>query len=127
MARVYVSSTFNDLKDHREQVRLALRQLQHEDVAMEYYGAEDTRPLDKCLKDVASCDVYVGIFALRYGYIPERLDQSITELEYRQAIATGKPCLIFLLDDNASWPVNNIEKPALAKIEALRDELAKMH
>lgn len=128
MARIYVSSTFNDLQNHREAVRLTLRQLGHQDIAMEYYGATDERPLDKCLQDVASCDVYVGIFAWRYGFIPDNQAKSITELEYQQATATGKPRLIFLSDDKAGWPpVNLIEFPAHAKMKALRDELATTH
>jgi Domain of unknown function (DUF4062) len=69
MARIYVSSTFSDLEEFRKEISLALRRLGHEDVAMEYYVAEDRRPLDRCLSDVASCNVYVGIFAWRYGYI----------------------------------------------------------
>ena len=77
LARIYVSSTFSDLENYRKEVSLALRRLGHEDVAMEYYVAEDSRPLDRCLEDVASCDVYVGIFAWRYGYVPkiENLEQ----------------------------------------------------
>ena len=61
MAKIFVSSTFKDLKDYREKVRLVLRQMNHEDVAMEYYVAEDRRPVDKCLEDVAACDLYIGI------------------------------------------------------------------
>src|SRR5262249_57101892 len=62
VARIYVSSTFRDLKEHRHEVSLALHRLGHQDVAMEYYVAEDRRPLDRCLADVTSCDVYIGIF-----------------------------------------------------------------
>ncbi len=47
--------------------------------------ATDQRPLDKCLSDVAECDIYVGILAWRYGYIPPSQERSITALEYRQA------------------------------------------
>lgn len=127
MARIYVSSTFSDLKDHREQVRLALRRLGHEDVAMEYYGATDERPIDKCLNDVASCDVYVGIFAWRYGYIPDGYDRSITELEYRHAVDTGKTCLIFILPEDADWPMTKIERSALDRIELFQKELRTAH
>jgi hypothetical protein len=73
MARIYVSSTFSDLEEYRKEVSLALRRLGHEDLAMEYYMAEDKRPLDRCLSDVASCDVYVGIFAWRYGYVYRKI------------------------------------------------------
>src|SRR5512143_3882901 len=107
MARIYVSSTFSDLEEYRKEVSLALRRLGHEDVAMEYYVAEDKRPLDRCLSDVASCAVYVGIFAWRYGYVPQKNNpegRSITELEYRKAQEERKPCLIFLLSDQAPWP-----------------------
>jgi hypothetical protein len=41
--------------------------MSHEDIAMEYYVAEDKRPVDKCLEDVTSCDLYIGIFTWRYG------------------------------------------------------------
>src|SRR5659263_239672 len=34
MARIYVSSTFNDLKEFREHVRLQLRQMGHEDKSL---------------------------------------------------------------------------------------------
>jgi hypothetical protein len=70
MARIFVSSTFKDLEECRKNVSLILRQMGHEDVAMEYFVAEDIRPLDKCLKAVASSDLYVGIFAWRYGLYP---------------------------------------------------------
>ena len=126
MARIYVSSTFSDLQDYRKAVSVALRRLGHEDVAMEYYVAEDKRPLDRCLEDVGSCDAYVGIFAWRYGYVPDtgNPDQlSITELEYRRAKAVGKTCLIFLISEDADWPKAKMEIPAMGRIEALRHEL----
>src|SRR6516225_6601309 len=70
VARVYVSSTFEDLREYRAKVRLVLQQLRHVDVAMETYVAEPERPLEKCLEDVAASDLYAGIFAWRYGYVP---------------------------------------------------------
>ena len=37
---------------------------------MEDYVATDRRTVDKCLADVAGADIYVGLFAFRYGYVP---------------------------------------------------------
>ena len=51
-----------DLKEYRESVRQILREMKFEDVAMEYFTAEDKRPVDKYLSEVASCDLYIGIF-----------------------------------------------------------------
>jgi hypothetical protein len=112
MARVYISSTFSDLKEHREAAYHALRELRHDVIAMEDYVASDERPVQRCVADVAACDLYVGIFAWRYGYIPAEQNPtkcSITELEYRKAIEAGKPRLIFLLAGDAAWPVPRLD------------------
>src|SRR4051812_29221032 len=106
---------------------MALRRLGHEDVAMEYYVAEDQRPLERCLEDVRSADLYVGIFAFRYGYVPPGESRSITELEYLYAKAAGKDCLIFLLENGASWPVDRIEFAAIGEITRLREQLRRDH
>jgi tetratricopeptide (TPR) repeat protein len=132
MTRIYVSSTYGDLKDYREQVYRALRQLGHDAVAMEDYVAADQRPLARCLADVAASDLYVGVFAHRYGYIPQEEGnpegRSITELEYRHALAKGKPCLVFLLDEAAPWPPTwsdafTGDGEGGRRIRALREEL----
>lgn len=129
MAKVYVSSTYQDLQEHRDKVRAVLRRMGHEDVAMEYYVAGDQRPVDKCLADVAACDVYVGIFAWRYGWVPTRDNPdklAITEMEYRRAFETHKPCLIFLLSEDAPWPPKFIDRDR-TQIERLRNGLSEEH
>lgn len=107
MAKVYISSTDEDLKEYRKAVYRALRRLGHDAVAMEDYVATGQHPpLAKCLADVADCDWYVGIFAWRYGYVPDEGNperRSITELEYRQAKELGKPCFVFLLSEDVAW------------------------
>lgn len=124
MAKIYLSSTFRDLAAHREAVYRTLRQMRHDVVSMEDYSAASKPPLDKCLQDVAGCDVYVGIFAWRYGYQPQGRSESITELEFRQAVASGCERLIFLLDEKARWPPELID-PDRDAIEALRAELQR--
>lgn len=129
MAKIYVSSTYLDLQEHRAQVERVIRRMGHEDVAMEYYVAEDQRPVAKCLADVAACDVYVGIFAWRYGWGPKEnnpKELSITEMEYQEADAAKKPCLIFLLSDDAPWPRKQMDKDT-TKIEALRNIASAHH
>jgi hypothetical protein len=123
MARIYVSSTYSDLRECRERVRSALRRLGHEDIAMEYYVAESRRPLEKCLADVSSCDLYIGILAWKYGHVPAGRDKSMTELEFRKALEMQKPCLLFLLDDRADWPADQREVEAYPRIKSLRDEI----
>jgi hypothetical protein len=126
MARIYLSSTFADLKQHRQAVYHSLRMMRHDVIAMENYIATDQRPLDKCLADVEAADIYVGLFAWRYGYIPSYNNpsgKSITELEYDHARQVGKPCLIFLLDENAPWPPSAIDRDPQDRIVGFRQKL----
>jgi hypothetical protein len=128
MARIYISSTYQDLVQHRDAVTKVLRQMQHEVVGMEDYASSDERPLDRCLRDVQSCEVYVGIFAWRYGFIPaEGGGKSVTELEYRAAEKSGVPRLPFLLKDDAPWPPQFMDAVGSAvrdsAIGKLREEL----
>lgn len=129
MSTIYLSSTYEDLKEHREAVARALRRLHHHVIGMEDYVAADQRPLDKCLADVAKSHVYVGLFAWRCGYVPEVDNpsrRSITELEYRHAIELKKPRLIFLLSDDAPWPPKFVDKGKPAKqVATLRAELGR--
>ena len=130
---IYLSSTYEDLKDHRRAVIEALRTAGHDVCNMEIYGARSQRPLDACLEDVAEADLYVGLFAFRYGFVPDNNDGlnpdgcSITELELRKAQRCGKPVLVFLADDKGSWPMPFVDAndPAVggARITALRQRL----
>jgi pSer/pThr/pTyr-binding forkhead associated (FHA) protein len=103
---IYLSSTYDDLKECRAAVYHALRRMRYDVIAMEDYVATDQRPLEKCLADLASCDLYIGIFAWQYGYVPAEGNpdqKSITELEYRKARELSKPCLLYFLDEKAPW------------------------
>ena len=69
--RVFVSSTYLDLRDYRTEVRDVIQRLGATDVAMEKLGAVDERPLKECLRLVKNgCDLFVGIYAHRYGFVP---------------------------------------------------------
>ena len=130
---IYVSSTYQDLKEHREAVHGVLAKMRYDVVAMEDYVARDDRMVDQVLRDVAECDVYLGIFAWRYGYVPPEGNPaglSITELEYREAEAQRKPRLVFLVDTDAPWPPKFMdsrtdENERGARIERLRRELTQ--
>jgi hypothetical protein len=122
--KIFVSSTFEDLGDHREAAIRALRQMGHEVVAMEDFTASSAPPVERVLDLVRGCQAYVGIFAWRCGYIPLRRDipdqvvlppgfvpgrTSITHLEYLQAMAHGRQVLAFLLDETVPWPPHRID------------------
>jgi hypothetical protein len=107
MKRIYISSTVEDLKDYRMAVADALQKCGYNVDAMEKYPARDDRPKAGSESDASNCDIYIGIFAWRYGYVPGEDNpekKSVTELEYLAAARAQKPRLIFLLADDAPWP-----------------------
>ena len=128
MATIYLSSTYEDLKDYRRAVFEALRKIGHDVIAMEDYVATDQRPVQKCLDDVANVDIIVGLFGFRYGYVPPPEHNnpeglSITELELREAERLGKPCLPFVVSDETPWPPKFIDGFKDQPINRLRNYL----
>ena len=87
MVKVYVSSTFLDLQEYRRTVNDVLREMGYEDVAMEHYVAQSHPPADVCTRDVATCDLYIGLFAWRYGYVP--LDDNPDGLSITELVPAG--------------------------------------
>ena len=131
VARFYLSSTYSDLVEFRSEVYRTLRRMGHDAVAMEDYVASDRRPLDKCRRDIETCDVYVGLVVWRYGFVPAEADpvgSSITKLEYLHATACGKPCLIFLLSPATPWPAQLRDNGQPGEsLCAFREMLANSH
>ena len=125
MSLVYISSTFQDLQAERQAAYQAVRRLRHDAIAMEDYVAADQRPLDRCLADVRRSDIYVGLLGWRYGYVPPGRTRSITELEFREAVKTKKPCLLFLQDSSVKPRVVN--RDDRAHIERLRASVGKKY
>ena len=124
MVKIYISSTYEDLKEQRKIAAEAVRKLGHAPIIME----STPKPLDKCLQDVRSSDLFIGIFAWRYGTIPQGHDKSITHQEYEEAIKEGIPCLIFLLHESAPWPTIWVPEGQERKtIKGLRAHLRENH
>lgn len=126
--KVYLSSTYVDLKRHRDVLGRVLRKSGYEVVMMEEYVARDQRVEFACQGDVLACDVYVGVFAWRHGYVPEAANPqrlSVTEMEYAAAGEKPMTRLTFLLEDAARWPAQHKDADA-SRITALRARLKEM-
>ncbi len=96
---VMISSTARDLPLYRDQVKEACLRVQMFPKMMEHLPARDADAIEASLAMVDQADVYIGIFAHRYGYIPEDQAISITQMEYERAVERNIPRLLFLLDD----------------------------
>lgn len=101
---VFLSSTQKDLRPFRAAVSRALKVDGHEIIEMERFGARSDVPLDVCLQEVVNAELFVGIYARRYGFIPRDSACSITEWEYREAKRLQRPCYCYFLREEAAWP-----------------------
>ena len=124
--KVFLSSTFVDLIEHRNAAKDAIERLDLQAGRMETFGARAEEPLDTCLNEIEACDLFVGIYAHRYGFIPEGADHSITEMEYDHAVKLGKPVFCFVLNEDADWKPKFIEKePGATKLQAFKARIGK--
>lgn len=97
--KVFVSSTYDDLKSHRSVVEASLYRSGYEFNGMEHFSAEPRPPLEVCLEAVRTGDVFVGLIGMKYGTCPPGKKLSYTEREYRLAYILHKPIFIFLIDE----------------------------
>lgn len=122
--KVMISSTARDLPEHREKVLDACLRQGMFPVMMEHLPAADADATQESLLMVNEADIYLGIFAYRYGYIPKGYDISITEMEYKGAAERGIPRLIFLMDEEHPVKPTDVERgEGAVKLDALKQRL----
>lgn len=96
--RIFISSTM-DLKKERNAVNDVVNQIQGIPIRMEFFTARSQSPEEVCIEEVSKCDLYVGIFSKRYGFVPAENNTrglSATVLEFEKARELNKPTLVFI-------------------------------
>ncbi|NIM12217.1 MAG: DUF4062 domain-containing protein [Candidatus Aminicenantes bacterium] len=113
--KVFISSTYEDLKEYRERAIEVVNRYACQPVAMEFFMSQPQEPTEVCKEKIEECDIFVGIYAHRYGFVPKGQTKSITEQEYELAKKSGKDCLCFIVDKDHSW------KPAFIEFEKRKE------
>jgi hypothetical protein len=91
---------------------------------MENLTALDEDAVSISLKMVEETDIYLGIFAQRYGFVPKGEDISITEMEYNKAVELDKPRLIFFSHKDHQFTADDFEiGEASVKLKALKERI----
>ena len=88
MPKVFVSSKQGELDPERAAVHHALQSTEWDNFTIEFSGAFPDSVREVFLRNVAECDVYLGIFATVYS--------QPTVDEYHKAKELGKPTLIYV-------------------------------
>jgi len=106
--QVFVSSTYEDLREERQQVMQALLELDCIPSGMELFPAANEDQWTLIKRVIDDCDYYLVVVAGRYGSVgPDK--KSYTQMEYEYAQSTNKPVIAFIHADPNSIPLGRTE------------------
>lgn len=108
--QVFVSSTYEDLKEERLAVMNALIEKKCIPVGMEYFPACNLKQLEYIKKLIDEVDYYVLILAGKYGSIEKSLNKSYTQLEYEYAKSKNVPIATFVIKSIDELSAKNVER-----------------
>jgi hypothetical protein len=124
--KAFLSSTYVDLAEHRRAAADAIARLGHQAGGMEVFGARPEDPSQACIGEIDDCDLFVGIYAHRYGYIPPGSTVSITEIEFDRARENRKPVFCFFVDEDHPWPPRLCDdEPGKSQLRALKNKIGQ--
>jgi hypothetical protein len=125
--KVMISSTARDLPDHRKEVMEACLRQGMFPTMMEHLPASDAEAIGTSLKMVDEADIYAGVFAHRYGYVPKTNNPeqiSITEMEYNRAVERKTTRVIFVMDKTHPITIEDVETgEGAAKLAKFKDRV----
>ncbi|MBK8036229.1 MAG: DUF4062 domain-containing protein [Verrucomicrobiaceae bacterium] len=107
--QVFVSSTYDDLKEERSCVIQALLNIDCIPCGMEYFPAANEEAWECIERLIPQCDYYVILLAGKYGSIPKGRRKSYTHLEYELALKHGVPVIGLLHRSPAKLPLDKSE------------------
>ena len=101
--KVFLSSTYNDLIEHRQAAHDALEQLGLHVIWMEAFGARPVESTKACLEEVDDMRIVRRHLRASLRIYPRGKDISITEQEFDHAQKLGKPIFGFIVNEDHPW------------------------
>jgi hypothetical protein len=112
--QVFVSSTYKDLREERQEVTQALLELDCFPAGMELFPAADDDQWTLIKKVIDDSDYYIVIIGGRYGS-PASSGISYTQREYEYAVSQRKPVIGFIHIDPGSIPSSKTDQSTEAE------------
>jgi hypothetical protein len=116
--QVFVSSTYEDLKEERQHVMQALLETKCIPTGMELFPATSSSQWELIRRIIDECDYYIVIVAGRYGSTDES-GLGYTEREFDYALQIGKPVIAFYHRN-----IENLTRSKLEKTDVGQQKLA---
>src|SRR5215831_12956111 len=123
MASVFIGSTSLDLSAYRAAAIEVCLRLELLPIAMEHFEATGSGATSGSIRKLDEADVYVGIYAHRYGYVPPSQTASVTELEFDRAGAHGIERLCFLIAPNFPWPPDTTDQTQRDQLRRFKERI----
>ena len=124
--QVFVSSTYEDLKDERHYVMQSLLQLNCIPSGMELFPAADDEQWELIKQVIDECDYYIVIMAGRYGSIGPA-GKSYTRMEYEYALEKGKPAIGFVHAKPETIPLGKCDPENAAHLRDFQSLVQSKH
>lgn len=106
--QVFVSSTYEDLREERQQATQAILEAGSFPSGMELFPASDETQWELIKRVIEEADYYVVVVGGKYGSIgPD--GKSYTEMEYDYAVESGVPILGFVKTEIDELPAKYVE------------------
>jgi hypothetical protein len=98
--QVFISSTYTDLIEERQQAVLAVLKANHIPAGMELFKAGSLDQLQTIERWIDESDIYMLILGGRYGTLEPKSKKSYTHLEFEYALKSKIPIFVIQLTDN---------------------------
>jgi tetratricopeptide (TPR) repeat protein len=124
--QVFVSSTFSDLVEERQDTIRSVLDLGHIPAGMEIFPATDSEQFEYIKKVIDECDYYVLIVGARYGSV-DTSGISFTEKEYDYASEKNIPILVFPHGDTSSISIgkSDTDPSVVERLNSFRSRATK--
>lgn len=103
MRKIFISSVITGFEGYREAARKAVELMGDRPVMCEEFGARPYASDLACIAEVESSDIYLLIMGENYGHVGPS-GESVTQMEFRAAKASGKPILAFVQNCSMEGP-----------------------
>lgn len=122
--QIFISSTYEDLKDERRIVQDTILSMYQFPIGMEMFSAGDEEQWEIIKDTIDSSDYYILIIAHRYGSKTSE-GISYTEKEYKYAKSKGIPILAFIIDDEVLVKPDYMEKnpDSIEKLKLFKNDV----
>ena len=97
--QVFVSSTYEDLKEERRKVIEVLLFGDCIPVGMEYFPASNDEQMEVIKRYIDECDYYILVIGDRYGSVNPKTNKSYIQMEYEYAEEKGIPICVFIKEN----------------------------